>query len=86
VCAQGRERPIFRYDVSVRFWFLTGFGWVTAAAALGALARLPQKNFDLYFHDYYVSVSKTALIVALVLGLVTPLLALTFRRLRIRAL
>jgi hypothetical protein len=45
-----------------------------------------QKNFDLYFHDYYVSVSKTALIVALVLGLVTPLLALTFRRLRIRAL
>jgi hypothetical protein len=48
------QQVILLYHVGVRFWFFISLGWGIAALALIGIARLPQKNLNLYFHDYYV--------------------------------
>ena len=70
--------------MDVRFWLLTGAGWLIALSALAALARIPGPSLDLYFRDRYVVVSKLALIGAVTLLLALPLAVATIRHVRLR--
>jgi hypothetical protein len=78
------QQVILLYHVGVRFWLFISLGWGIAALALIGIARLPGKNLDLYFHDYYVIVPKVALASAVAFGLVVPLLAVTVLHVRLR--
>jgi hypothetical protein len=78
------QQVILLYHVGVRSWLFISLGWGIAALALIGIARLPEKNLNLYFRDYYVIVSKVALGSAVALGFMVPLLAVTVWHVRLR--
>ena len=68
--------------MGVKFWISSGVGWGVADLAFVGIARLPGKSLDLYFSDRYVPLSKTSLAITVILVLVLPLVAVTFRHVR----
>ena len=69
--------------VAVKFWILVGPLWLIALAALAGIFRLPGGTLDVYYHDRYVVVAKTHIILATIL-LVVALLLLTIWHFRSR--
>jgi heme/copper-type cytochrome/quinol oxidase subunit 1 len=63
------------YD-RVKFWILVVPLWLIALAALVGIVILPG-NLDIYYHDTYMVVAKTHVILAILLLFVLPLLVLT---------
>ena len=67
----------------MKFWLVIVLLWLIALAALAGVAILPGNGFvDIYYHDTYIVVSKMHVILAILLLLVLPLLALTIGRFR----
>jgi|SoiMethySBSTD1v2_1073268.scaffolds.fasta_scaffold1448168_2 hypothetical protein len=66
------------------FWGVVGTLWVIALAALVAVFLLPE-SLDLYFHDTYVVVAQSHLILVIVLFLILPLTVVTILHLRAAA-
>jgi len=66
------------------FWGVVGTLWVIALAALVAVLLLPE-SLDLYFHDTYVVVAQSHLILVIVLFLILPLTVVTILHLRAAA-
>jgi hypothetical protein len=68
------------YD-RVKFWPVVIPLWLVALAAVAGILILPG-NFDIYYHDTYVVVTKMHAILAILLLFVLPLLVLTIWRFR----
>ena len=66
------------------FWGVVGTLWVIALAALVAVFLLPE-SLDLYFHETYVVVAQSHLILVIVLFLILPLTVVTILHLRAAA-
>ena len=51
---------------------VAALGWMAGAAVIVALARMPGRNLDLYFHDRYFVVSKGILYAVVLLLMMLP--------------
>ena len=70
------------YD-RVKFWIVMVPLWLIALAALVGMVILPG-NLDIYYHDTYMVVAKTHVMLAILLLFVLPLLVLTIWHFRLR--
>jgi heme/copper-type cytochrome/quinol oxidase subunit 1 len=69
------------YHDRVKFWIVMGPLWSIALAGLTGISILPA-DFDVFYHDTYVVVAKSHVILATLLLVILPLLALTIRHFR----